>query len=484
MRPPCMRWTPLLAAAVLAACSSTPVGPNYQLPAESLARQAGVAAPFAGQQAPGAASFSAEALPPHWWRLYQNSRLDHLVGQALAHNTDLRQAAANLERVRAIEAETTGAQKPTLAVQGGPSYGHVSGLSLLQKGYEPPNTFNYGASAGLSYQFDPFGQLQRAVEAAEASTASAQAALDMVRVQVAAGTTRAYAEVCSSGLRLVAAQKSVDLQRESVDVAERLQQAGRAGIVDAARARGQLQQLNATLPPLRAERQSALYRLATLTGALPQDFPRDVADCSTPPQVAGVLPVGDGAALLRRRPDIRQAERSLAEATAHIGVATADLYPKISLGLSASSIGHATGFGRADAFAWSLGPLISWTIPVNGVAQARIRQAQASTQAALAKFDGTVLTALRETETALDAYARELDRHSALEAACTENATVAQQARQLYRNGKTGYLESLDAERALAASEASLAASKAQLADDQVALFLALGGGWEQEPTL
>jgi NodT family efflux transporter outer membrane factor (OMF) lipoprotein len=479
---PILRPAPLLAllaAAALAACSTAPVGPNYQLPPQALASQPGAAQAFAGVD--GQAPFSAQPLPEHWWRLYHDPLLDRLVQQALEHNTDLRQAVANLERVRAVETETTGAQKPTLSVQGGPSYGHVSGLSLLQKGYEPPNTFNYGASAGLSYQFDPFGQLQRAVEAAEAGTASAQAALDMVRVQVAAGTTRAYAEVCSSGLRIGATQKSIGLQKEAVDISEKLQQAGRAGSLDAGRARGQLQQLNASLPPLQAERQGALYRLATLTGALPQDFPRDVAGCNTPPQVADVLPVGDGAALLRRRPDIRQAERSLAEATAHIGVATAELYPKISLGLSASSVGHANGFGRADAFAWSLGPLISWSIPINGVAQARIAQAEASTRGALAKFDGTVLTALRETETALNAYARELDRHAALQAARDENATVAAQARLLYRNGKTGYLEALDAERALASSEAALAASQAQLADDQVVLFLALGGGWEPD---
>ncbi|WP_394791455.1 efflux transporter outer membrane subunit [Rhodoferax sp.] len=467
---PFIRLTPLLAAAALAACSTAPVGPNYQLPPQALASQPAAAKPFAGVD--GKAPFSAQPLPEHWWRLYQNPQLDQLVEQALAHNTDLRQAVANLERVRSIETETGGAQKPTLAVKGGPEFGHVSGLSLLQEGYKPPNSYLYSASVGLSYQLDLFGQIHRAIEAAAAGSESAQAALDLVRVNVAASTARAYAEVCSSGLRIAAAEKSVGLQKEAVDVSERLQQAGRAGSIDAGRARGQLQQLNATLPPLQAERQGALYRLATLTGALPQNFPRDVASCSTPPEVAGTVPVGDGAALLRRRPDIRQAERNLAEATARIGVATGDLYPKISFGLSAGSEGEAVGFGRKDTLSWGIGPLISWTIPINGVVQAR---------GALAKFDGTVLTALRETETALDAYARELDRHAALQAARDENATVAEQARQLYRNGKTGYLDSLDAERALAASEAALAASKAQMADDQVVLFLALGGGWEPD---
>jgi len=465
------RMASLAVAAGLAACAA--VGPDYRQPPEALASQPAAGKPFA--EAPAHAA----PLPAHWWRLYHDPLLDRLVTQALAHNTDLRQAVANLERERAIETEVAGAKYPTIGVNGGPSFGHVSGLSLLQKGYEPPNTFNYSAGASLSYQVDLFGQIRRAIEASAASSQAAEAALDLVRVNVAAGTARAYAEACSAGLRLQIAQKSVALQQDAVNVTERLQRAGRAGAIDAGRARAQLAQLDAALPPLKAQRQGALYRLATLTGALPQDFPREVADCTTPPRVAGALPVGDGAALLRRRPDIRQAERSLAASTARIGVATADLYPKVTLGLSGSSAGHATGFGRQDTLAWSVGPLISWTVPNTGAAQARIAQAEAGTRAALAKFDGTVLTALRETETALGTYARELDRRAALQASRDESAKVAAQARQLYRNGRTAYLDALDAERALAGADAALAASDAQLADDQVVLFMALGGGWE-----
>ncbi|MDQ0070078.1 NodT family efflux transporter outer membrane factor (OMF) lipoprotein [Variovorax boronicumulans] len=467
------RMASLAIAAGLAACAA--VGPDYKQPADALASQPAAAKPFAE------AAANAAPLPPHWWRLYHDPLLDKLVTQALAHNTDLRQAVANLERERAIESEVAGAQRPTLGVNGGPSFGHVSGLSLLQKGYEPPSRFNYSAGVSLSYQVDLFGQIRRSIEAAGANTEAAAAALDLVRVNVAAGTARAYAEACSTGLRLQIAEKSVALQQDAVNVTDRLQRAGRAGTIDTSRARAQLDQLNAALPPLKAERQSALYRLATLTGALPQDFPREVADCTVPPRVAGTLPVGDGAALLRRRPDIRQAERSLAASTARIGVATADLYPKVTLGLSASSAGPAADFGRKDTMSWSMGPLISWTIPNTGIAQARIAEAEATTRGALAKFDGTVLTALRETETALGTYARELDRHAALQASRDESAKVAAQARQLYKNGRTAYLDALDAERSLAASDAALAASEAQLADDQVVLFMALGGGWEPD---
>ncbi|MDB5826540.1 MAG: efflux transporter, outer rane lipoprotein NodT family, partial [Variovorax sp.] len=329
-----------MGTAVLGAC--TTVGPDYHQPPEAVASQPAAGAPFAEAKN---ATFSNAPLPPHWWRLYHDARLDGLVQQALVHNTDLRQALANLERERAEEAAIAGMQRPTIGVEGGPSYGHVSGVSLLQSDYAPPNDWYYSAGASLSYQVDLFGQIRRAIEASKATGDAAQAALDLARVNVAAATTRAYADICSTGLRLRSAEKSVQLQREALDISERLQQAGRVSALDATRSRAQLQQLNAAIPPLQARKQAALYRLATLTGALPQDFPRDVASCETPPQVAGALPTGDGAALLRRRPDIRQAERTLAASTARIGVATADLYPRISLGLSTSSASLAKDFG-------------------------------------------------------------------------------------------------------------------------------------------
>lgn len=478
------RWrllAPLAAALALAACGTSPVGPDYQVPADAVARQPAAGRPFmgAGDGDSGAAAVFADApLPDHWWRLYHDAQLDALVQQALEHNTDLRQAMANLERTQALEDEANGATRPAVAVNGGPSFGHVSGLSVLHPDYVPPNAWHYSAGASLSYQLDLFGQIRRGIEAAQAGTASAQAALDLVRVNVAAGTARAYAEVCSIGLRLRTSQASVRIQSDALEVTRRLQKAGRAGVIDTSRAEAQLGQLQAAIPPLQAQRQAALFRLATLTGHLPQDFPRGLTDCAVPPKAAGVLPVGDGAALIRRRPDIRQAERALAEATARIGVATADLYPKVSLGLSAASAGTLSGLGRSDTLSWSLGPLISWSIPNTGTARARIAQAEAGTRAAAAKFDGTVLTALRETETALSAYAHELDRRAQLQAARDASAQAAAQARSLYRNGKTGYLDTLDAERNLASSEAALAASEAQIADDQVTLFLALGGGW------
>ncbi|NDL61590.1 efflux transporter outer membrane subunit [Enterobacteriales bacterium SAP-6] len=478
--------TVLFALSGLNACSLAPVGPDYHPPASPLVTRAG-SLPLADKSmnpSPNAATapVSSRPLPDRWWQLYQDPRLDRLVGQALAQNTDLRVAMANLEREQALLREAGSAQNPTLSVNAKPYYGHPSGLSVLQPDYVPDNAWRYDSGLNLSYQVDLFGQIQRAIEAANADSEAAQAALDLVRINVAANTARAYAEICATGLRLQTARRSIDLQRQSVELTARLLQAGRTGELDTARARAQLQQLSATLPPLLAQRQNALYRLATLTGALPQDFPRDVADCVAPPRIRQLIPLGDGAALLRRRPDIRQNERQLAAATARVGVAMADLYPKITLGLAGSSAGLISGAGEKDTYGWSLGPLISWTIPNNGAAQARIAQAQAATKGDLARFDGAILTALREVETALNNYAQELDRLQALRDAGKETRDVAEKTRRLYSSGKIGYLDVLDAERSLADSDAALAQSQAQLADDRVLLFLALGGGWETAP--
>jgi NodT family efflux transporter outer membrane factor (OMF) lipoprotein len=368
-----------------------------------------------------------------------------------------------------------------VGLNGGPGFGHSSGLSQLHPGYAPPARGTASAGVSLSYQLDLFGQIRRAIEAADAGTGAAQAALDLARVNVAGGTARAYALACSAGLRLGTAQHSIALQQETLDLSQRLQKAGRVGVLDVGRAQAQLEQLRSAVPGLLAQRRAALLQLETLTGAIPGDatLPKGVTECAQPPVLAHAVPVGDGAALLRRRPDVREAERELAAATARIGVVTADLYPKITLGLSAASAGPLSDFGGRDTVAWSAGPLISWTLPNTGAVQSRIAQAEAGARGALARFDGTVLTALRETETALDAYARELDRRTALLAARDAAARVAQQARRLYQGGKTGSLETLDAERSLAAADAALADTQAQLADDQIRLFMALGGGWE-----
>lgn len=468
-------FLPLMLALALAGC--TTVGPDYQVPAGSVVQRQAAQGAFVEAQA---GVFQQEAVSGHWWRLYNDPVLDGLVEKALSANTDLRVASANLERAQAAVQESQAQQQPTIGVNASPTFGHVSGLQELQPGVNPPSRWSYSAGASVSYQVDLFGQIRRAIEAASGDAQAAQAAYDATRVTVAAETARAYANMCAAGMQLASAQHSVQVQKESLDAVSRLQRAGRGTTLDVTRARSQLEQLQANLPPFQSQQRTALYRLAALTGQTPNEIPASLLQCAAAPRLTDTIPVGDGAALLRRRPDIRQAERTLAASTARIGVATADLYPKITLGLSGASGGPASMLGDRGTFGWSVGPLISWTIPNTGAVQARIAEAEANTKAAVARFDATVLNALRETESALVVYARQLDRDASLRAARDQSAEAASQARQLFQYGKTDYLTVLDAERTLATNESALAASQAELSSDQIAVFLALGGGWEK----
>jgi NodT family efflux transporter outer membrane factor (OMF) lipoprotein len=459
--------------AVLGAC--TTVGPDYQLPKEAVIQRDAARAPLMGA---AETPFSADPLPEDWWRLYQDPVLDRLIAKAFSANADLRVAAANLARAHAVLEEVEEKKRPEVEMAAAPLYGRIAGASIgLPE--QLPRTGIYEGDIKVAYQVDLWGRIRRAIEAAHADRQAAQAASDLAHVMVAADTTRAYAQACSAAYQLKVAQQSVALQQQFVKLTAQRVQHGRGIAIDTSRAQAQLELLRANLPPLEAGRRTALYRLAVLTGEAPSQFPAEVAQCATPPRVAAAIPVGDGAALLRRRPDVRQAERLLAASTARIGVATAELYPNITLGASFGGVGFMEQFGDANTWKFSLGPLISWNLPALSPARVHIAQANIATQGALARFDSVVLNALRETESALTVYARELDRNAALRAARDQSALAAKQTARLYQFGRTDFLAALDADRTLASAESMLAASSAKLAEDQAQLFLALGGGWE-----
>lgn len=464
-----------IAAAALAVTACTTVGPDYHVPEKAVVKRPDAAAPFMGSKE---TPFKSEPLPADWWRLYHDATLDKLIEKAFAANADLRVAAANLRRAHAVLEEVEEKKIPEIETEAAAGYGRIAGASLALP-ETLPDMGLYTGGIKISYQLDLFGKIKRAIEAAEADREAAQAANDVAHVTVAAETARAYADACSAGYQLKVAQHSVDLQQQFVTLTENRVKKGRGIALDNSRVRAQLELLRAALPPLEAHRRAALYKLAALTGEVPSKFPAEVARCDTPPRVQSTIPVGDGAALLRRRPDIRQAERMLAGMTARIGVATAELYPSIDLGGTFGSIGMIPGVGAANTWHYMLAPLIRWAVPGFSSARSHIAQAEAGTEGALARFDSVVLNALRETETALTVYARELDRNAALKASRDQQALAAQQADKLYAFGRADFLTKLDADRALASAESTVAASDAQLAADQVTLFLALGGGWE-----
>ena len=471
-RPAARQLMAAATALTLAAC--TTVGPDYHVPEKAVARAPAAQAAFAGS-APGVASDG--ALPERWWHLYNDPVLDDLERQALAANTDLRVAAANLDRARAVSSGAEARGEPDIGVSAAAERARLSGESFLLPDSLPVATLG-DAGVRIAYQVDLFGGIRRTVEAAHASEAAVAAERDAVQVTVAAEVARAYLGACAAGEDLDLARAALALQEHTLQATQRLAQAGRGTVEDMTLATARRDQLQAALPVHAARRQAALFRLVYLTGRLPADFPRAAESCVHIPELAGPVPVGDGAALLRRRPDIRAAERRLAAATARIGVATAELYPSVTLGLGGGSSGFLKDLGQAAANYWSLGSLISWTFPGKG-ARARVHAANADADAELARFDGTVLEALRETETSLNLYAHDLDRARALAAARSQAETAADQAARLRVAGRSPLLADLGVRQGVIAAKAAEAAGRADVAADQITLFLALGGGWQ-----
>ena len=497
---------PFAAALVLGGCV---MGPNY--------RSAPTPPVAAGQFAAGAAaSFSTLPPPPRWWHLYDDPAIDDYVEQALTANTDLRIASANLARVRALLSEVRAGRLPstTIVGSGGYSRSAIGGSATSMGGTGTGGTGGtgtggtgtggtgtgrtgtsssggrfetqyYSAALDVSYEVDLFGRVRRSIAAARAGAAAIEAARDFVRVTVAAETTRAYADACAAGEQLGVAQQSLRLQTQTFGLTDRLYTAGRGTLLDVSRARALLEETRATLPTYAANRRVALFRLAVLTGQAPEVPLAAAAACMHPPRLPTPLPVGDGTALLQRRPDIREADRNLVAATAQIGVATAALYPQVTLGGAIGSSGLTPGALFSSAgLTFNVGPLISWTFPNIAVARARINEARASNEGALANFDGVVLTALQDTETALAALAGEGERFTSLRRARDFNAEAARIVRLRYAAGRENFLAVLDAERTLANTQALLAVSEATLSSDQISLFKALGGGWENAPAV
>jgi NodT family efflux transporter outer membrane factor (OMF) lipoprotein len=465
----------LLLLSLVAACT---VGPNYERPASLPPEQARL------QEALSSGTFAPTPLPPKWWRIFDDAELDRLVEQALTRNTDLRVSAASLQRARALLSEAGAARLPT----SGTSARYTRSRSQIT-GVTPPQavtTNYYSVGFDANYELDLFGGVSRSIEAARADVGAAQAAVDASRVSVAAETARAYAQACGYGAQADVARETEALQGRTLDLTQRLFSAGRGTRSQVDQAQVLVEQARAQIPTYEAERRAALYALAVLTGDPPSAImDTAAAKCRTVPTARTVLPVGDGAALLRRRPDVRQAERQLAADTARIGVATAALYPSVTL-LGGVTLGGTklSDLGKSSGFGYSLGPLISWNFPFNGAARARVREDRAIAEGSLASFDGTVLTALKETEQALARAGGAAERQSALARATTASSDAARLSRLRFDFGADSFLQLVDVERQRAETRAALAQAQSDLADAQISVFKALGGGWENAPPL
>lgn len=494
----------VLPALALSACA---VGPNYRAPVP----QPAAAKPFV--ETDSSRMLSAQPVAADWWKMFQDPALDRLIADAFAYNTDIRQAVANLRRARGVLSEQRAGLLPSTDVSAGytrrrvgsdsasasgasttTGTGATGGAGSAGGGTVPgatvsgPSHFDfdyYQAGFDASYEVDVFGRVRRSIEAARGDTEAAKAALDSARISIAAQVAQSYADACGYAAQADVARETARLQTNTEQLTERLLQAGRGTRRDVDQAVVLVEQANAQVPQLEAERRAQLYALAALTGRTPAELDGAAAQCRTVPQVKTVIPVGDGASLLARRPDVRQAERTLAADTARIGIATAELFPTVSLAGSASlgspNISH---LGQGRSFSFSVGPLISWSFPNIAVATAQIRQARAEAEGSLASFQGTVLTALKETEQALARYAAALEQNAALARASRAADDAAELSRLRFQTGRDNFLDLLVAERDRASARSALAQSDMTVADSQVSLFKALGGGWENAPPI
>jgi NodT family efflux transporter outer membrane factor (OMF) lipoprotein len=480
--------TALLCVVLLGGCA---VGPNYVAPA-----------PLAGTQGPfveGNATSMMSGVParPDWWRMFDDPVLDRLIANAFAHNTDIRVAAANLREARAAVSEQRAGLLPTTDESASYTRRRVgadnlsssgSGASIPGGSNGGPSHFDfnyYRVGFDASYEVDLFGRVSRSIEAARGDAQAAAAALDGVRISVAAQVAQSYADACGFAEQADVARETVRLQTNTQQLTQRLYRAGRGTQRDVDQATLLLEQANAQVPALEAERRAQIYALAVLTGRPPTEVDAAAAQCHAVPSVKTLIPVGDGATLLARRPDVREAERKLAADTARIGIATAALFPRISL-LGSTSLGStkANHLGEARSFSFSVGPLLSWSFPNIAAVTAQIREARAHAEATLAAFDGTVLTALKETEQALARYAAALDQNAALARAAVSAEDAARLSRLRYDSGRDDFLDLLVAEQSRADARAALARSSVAVADAQISLFKALGGGWENAPAV
>ncbi len=466
-----MRRVSLFFAAMLfAGCA---VGPDYT-PAD-----VSVLTPLAFSDAGAGQS------PADWWRTLGDPALDALVADALGANRDLRAAEANVRAARASLGLSRYDLAPTVRTSGEYRRGRTSADGLgatipgLPAGEAFPDTNLFDAGVTASWELDFWGRVRRGIEASRATYESADADRRIAEVSVTADVAAAYAALRGAERQLDVARRNAGKQQETRELTESLEQAGRASSLDAARARAQHETTLATLAPFEAEIAAQRRRLAVLTGRAPDSLNGALASASAFPRIPSGAPAGDPATLLRQRPDIRKAERDLAAATARIGVAAGDLFPRVrfvgAFGASASSL---AAYGSGASVDYGFGPTIEWAAFDLGRVRARIRQSEAEADGALARYEQTTLRALEEAANAFTALARERERNQRLARAVAESADAAALAASRYRAGIDGFLNVLDAERRLLDAESAAAASDTRTLQLLIAAYRAMGGGW------
>lgn len=478
---------PILLFGAAAACSS--VGPNYQrvdppVPATYGSLETGVST---GEP------LNADLLGS-WWKILKDPALDSLIERAVRGNLDLRLAEARVRQARAFglvsearnypEGELSGGyqrQRRTESGLTGQTGGVSGGLASPSAGLGKRETDLFQTGFDASWEIDVFGGIRREIEASHADLSASQEALRGALITLQGEVARVYVELRGQQLRLKIARKEVQIRKENLELIEARLRAGLVSQLDLARGKGELASAYARIPLLENSLRGSFHRLAVLLGQEPLSLVSELETEKQLPEVPENIPAGLPSELLRRRPDIRQAERELAASTARIGISTAELFPKFSL---TGSFGYQgtklEDLPRESSNFWRIGPSFRWSILNFKRITANIEADKAAREGSLIRYERSVLNSLEEVENALVTLSREKSRTEALVEAVAANTLAFELATERYRAGIQSYLEVLDAETALYSGQDQLAQSRQNRALALISLYKALGGGWRE----
>ena len=462
------------AALALGACHA--VGPNYAEPALN-APQAWATSDLPGSPQPGTPADLSK-----WWTTLNDPTLSSLMDRAVAGNLDLKIATARVREARAARSFARAGDSPTLDVNAGVNRTRNSPNSGNGTNGDGDGRGLFTAGLDAAWELDVFGGVRRSVEAADADIGSATWDRRNLTVSLLAEVALNYMDLRTAQQRIVATRGNVDTQSKTVDLATNRFTTGLDSEIDSTRARSQKAATQSLIPALEAQARQAIYRISVLTGQHPGALVAELDPAAAIPTVAAGqnLPIGVPTDLLRRRADVRRAERDLAAATARIGVATADLYPRFTLsgtiGVSSRVFGN---LPEGDSTFWAIGPGVNWNLFDGGAIRANIAVTEARTEQFAISYQNTLLIALREVDEAAVAFIKNQERAAALTEAVTQQQRAVELANQLFAKQLTNFLTVLDSQRRLFELQDQLVESQGDVGTSLVTLYKALGGGWE-----
>ncbi len=412
-----------------------------------------------------------------WWKNFKDPLLDSLVERAVAGNLDLRTAQERVREARATRSYTSATRRlPDTGITGGYSDRGGGGAA---RSFLTRDSGLYQTGFDAAYEIDIFGGARASVRAAEADAQATEEAARGTLVSVTAETAGAYLDLRQAQERLEVARKTLQAQEESLRLTEIRRNAGLTSDFDVTRAKAQAETTRAAIPALEAQAQRSIHAIALLLGAKPQDVQAELAAPGEIPPAPPAVPVGLPSDLLRRRPDIRQAEREIAGSAARVGVAVSNFYPKFSLtGHTGSQSGTLLNILSGASRIWSFGTSFSWGLLNYPATKANLQAAESRERQSAINYEQTVLTALKDVEDALAGYTKEKERQAALAQAVDANRKALELANIRYEKGLSNFLDVLDAQRSLYSSEDALTQNRANISENLVGLYKALGGGW------